>query len=89
VVPLLADWSHADDESYEVGTTLQDLKGNAIPLLAIFPANQPNKVFVLSAIISQGQLLDALAEAGPSRPAAAQASAADQPRLVEPLAPRR
>jgi len=89
VVPLLADWSNPDATSDEIQPMLRALNGDDIPLLAIFPASQPNKVFVLRAIISQRQLLDALAQAGPSRPAAAQASAADQPRVAEPGGTRR
>jgi thiol:disulfide interchange protein len=88
VVPLLADWSNYDT-SDEIGTTLKELDTKAIPLVAIFPAGQPNKVLLLRAIISQRQVLNALDKAGPSRPAGAQASAADQPRIAEPGGTRR
>jgi suppressor for copper-sensitivity B len=89
VVPLLADWSDYNT-SGEISTILYDLtRSKAIPLLAIFPAGQPNKVLLLPAIISQRQVLNALAEAGPSRPTGAQASAADQPRIAEPSGTRR
>ncbi|HEY1784753.1 MAG TPA: thioredoxin family protein [Pirellulales bacterium] len=89
VVPLLADWSNQEASSDEIQPMLRDLNSNDIPLLAIFPADRPGKVYVLRAIISQRQLLDALAEAGPSSPASAQASAADQPRAAEPGGTRR
>ncbi|HZZ29422.1 MAG TPA: cytochrome c biogenesis protein CcdA [Pirellulales bacterium] len=68
VVPLLADWTH---ESQEIKDTLAALNWNSIPVLAIFPADQPEKPIVLHDLITQSQLLEALKQAGPSQQAVA------------------
>lgn len=64
VVPLLADWT---DGSQEIKDMLTALQSNSIPVVAIFPADRPNEPIVLRDLISQGRLLDALKEAGPSQ----------------------
>jgi thiol:disulfide interchange protein len=64
VVTMLADWT---DGSPEVTQMLNDLKSNSIPVLAIFPADSPNKVLVLRDLVTKRQVLDAIAKAGPSR----------------------
>jgi thiol:disulfide interchange protein len=64
VVPLLADWT---DGSQEIKDMLTALESNSIPVVAIFPADRPNEPIVLRDLISQGRLLDALKEAGPSQ----------------------
>jgi suppressor for copper-sensitivity B len=89
VVPLLADWRDDEDSSNEFQAMLHELNSNDIPLLAVFPAGQPNKAYVLRAIISQHQLLDVLAQAGPSRGGKAQASAVDHSPSTEPGSARR
>jgi suppressor for copper-sensitivity B len=66
VQPLLADWTEPSDEIQE---KLGDLRSRSIPLLAIYPANRPGEVIVLKDLITRQQLLDALEEAGPSKPA--------------------
>ena len=68
VVPLLADWTQ---RSPEVTKMLNALGGKAIPFLAIFPANDPTRPIILDSLITQGQLIEALEEAGPSRDVAA------------------
>ncbi len=72
VVPLLADWT---DGSEEIQRMLESLGSRSIPVTAIFPAGRPNEPIVLRDLLSQGQLLNALREAGPSRPRGSQATA--------------
>lgn len=62
IVPMLADWT---DESDEIKQRLAELDSNSIPLLAIYPAGKPGEVVVLRDVITEGQLLDALAKAVP------------------------
>ncbi|HTQ37947.1 MAG TPA: thioredoxin family protein [Pirellulales bacterium] len=64
VVPLLADWTH---DSPEIKDALAALRWNSIPVLAIFPADRPDKPIVLHDLITQSQLLEALEQAGPSQ----------------------
>jgi thiol:disulfide interchange protein len=64
VVPLLADWTEA---SPEVTQMLNALGHDSIPMLAIFPAGNPNRPIILHDIFTQSQLLRALEEAGPSK----------------------
>ena len=65
VVPMLADWT---DRSPTIKKALNDLGYNSIPVLAIWPA-QPSekKVLILSDLLRESQVLDALKEAGPSK----------------------
>lgn len=66
VVPLIADWT---DESPVIKKALNDLGYNSIPLLAIWPAQPPEKKpILLPDVISQSAVLKALEEAGPSKP---------------------
>lgn len=64
VVPLIADWT---DGSAEIKNALEALGSNSIPVLAIFPADHPHEPLVLRDVITKGQVLDALRQAGPSR----------------------
>jgi thiol:disulfide interchange protein len=64
VVTMLADWTDGSDE---VTQMLNDLKSNSIPVLAIFPADNPNEVLVLRDLVTKRQVLDAISKAGPSR----------------------
>jgi thiol:disulfide interchange protein len=64
VVPLLADLTQ---ESAEIQQMLKSLGSKSIPVLAIFPAGQPNRPIVLRDLITQGQLIKALEQAGPSQ----------------------
>ena len=63
VVSLVADWSHRD-ESPEVSTLLTQLRGGKnIPVLAIFPAGDPQRPFVLRGVYSMDQLHSTLRKA--------------------------
>jgi thiol:disulfide interchange protein len=65
IVPMLADWT---DESPDIKKALNDLGRNSIPVLAIWPANPKDKeVIILSDLLSQSQVIEALKEAGPSK----------------------
>lgn len=66
VVTLLADNTEYPEE---IKSTLQQLKRNAVPLTAIYPANSPADPILLDGVYSQGALLDALQKAGPSKKA--------------------
>lgn len=61
ITPLLADWS---DESDVIKQTLESLGSRSIPFLAIYPASQPNVPILLPDLITESQLLAALAKAG-------------------------
>ncbi len=63
IVPMLADWS---DESEDLKKTLESLGSRSIPLLAIFPANSPDKPIILRDLVTKQRVLDALKQAGPS-----------------------
>jgi thiol:disulfide interchange protein len=63
VVPLLADWT---DKSPMIKKALNDLNRNSIPLLVVWPASGGDPI-VLSDVVTQGQVLEALKTAGPSR----------------------
>lgn len=62
-VPVLADWSHYDEA---IGEKLRELNSNSIPLLAIYPGNDPQNPIILRDLVSQKQVLEALQAAGPS-----------------------
>jgi len=64
VVPLLADWS---DRSDTIKRAIAQLNSVSIPLLAIYPADDPENPIVLRDIVTQGQVLEALKKAGPSK----------------------
>lgn len=61
VIPLLADWSNPNPE---IKQTLESLGSRSIPFLAIFPADRPNEPILLPDVITESQLLEALAKAG-------------------------
>lgn len=64
VEPLLADWTDPSDDIYR---QVRLLGSDAIPLLAVYPADPEAEPIILKGTISQQQLLDALKQAGPSR----------------------
>ena len=64
IVPLLADYTKG---SPEIKDALASLESKSIPLLAIFPADRPNKPIVLRDLITKQQLLNAIQQAGPSK----------------------
>jgi thiol:disulfide interchange protein len=66
VVPLLADFSDVD-EATDVKAMLEALNSNSIPVLALFPADKPGEALILRDLITQGQVIAALKEAGPSK----------------------
>jgi thiol:disulfide interchange protein len=76
VVPFLADWTKPSDE---IKATLHALGSNSIPVLAIYPAGQPDKPIVLRDLLTQQDVIDALEKAGamPKGEAAKSAAAAD------------
>lgn len=63
VVALKADWTNQDPE---ITRMLSKLGRSAVPTYVIFPGGDPTHPIVLSEIISEQQLLDALDKAGPS-----------------------
>jgi thiol:disulfide interchange protein len=71
VVPLLADWTDKDDT---IKQALAELNSRSIPLLAIYPPEPNAAPIVLPDLITQGQVLDALEQAGPSREIASRSS---------------
>ncbi len=71
VVPMLADWT---DRSETIKKALNDLGYNSIPVMAIWPANSPDgKPIVLSDLLTESMVLEALKQAGPSKSAAKEA----------------
>lgn len=60
VEPLLADWTDKNDE---IKATLESLGSRSIPLLAIYPAGSTQPI-ILRDLISEADLLNALAQAG-------------------------
>jgi len=66
VVTLLADWTK---ESPEIKQFLNQHDQNSIPFLVIYPAKDPHNPIRLPDMVTQGQVLEALEQAGPSLPA--------------------
>jgi thiol:disulfide interchange protein len=64
VVTFLADWTKPSDE---IKRTLNSLGSNSIPVLAIFPAGQPERPIILRDLLGQQKVIDALKQAGPSK----------------------
>lgn len=62
-VPMLADWT---DNNEEIRSKLQELNSNSIPVLAFYPGSDPANPIVLRDLVSQGDVLEALKQAGPS-----------------------
>jgi thiol:disulfide interchange protein len=81
VVPLLADWT---EESPEIKAMLETLQSRSIPVLAVFPAVRPDEPardpIVLRDLITESQVLEAIQEAGPSRPTVGDIRAASLPK---------
>jgi thiol:disulfide interchange protein len=81
VVPLLADWT---EESPEIKAMLESLQSRSIPVLAVFPAGKPNEPvrdpIVLRDLITESQVLEAIKQAGPSRPTLTDIRAAALPK---------
>lgn len=66
VVPMVADWTDGSDEIKDV---LEQLGSKSIPVYAIFSADRPNQPIVLRDLVTKGQVISALNEAGPSKAA--------------------
>jgi thiol:disulfide interchange protein len=64
VVPLLADYS---DMSEEIKGMLEALGSRSIPVLAVFPASEPTRPIVLRDLVTKGQVVEAIRQAGPSK----------------------
>jgi thiol:disulfide interchange protein DsbD len=65
IVTMKADWT---DRGKDVANVLKLLGSEQVPVLAIFPASNPNQPIVLRGGYTQRTLLDALKKAGPSKP---------------------
>ncbi len=63
-VPMLADLS---DDSPLIWEKLYELKGGAIPYLAIYPGKDPKAPIVMPSIVTKSSVLEALRQAGPSK----------------------
>ena len=65
MVTLVADWS---DRSPELGEFLEDLGSQQLPVIAFFPAENPNQPLVIATgLYTQSQVLANLDKAGPSK----------------------
>jgi thiol:disulfide interchange protein len=66
VVPLLADWTDRNDQ---IKQKLAELKSNSIPVFAVYPAGKPEEaVIILRDLVTEEQVVQAIKQAGPSRP---------------------
>jgi thiol:disulfide interchange protein DsbD len=65
VVTMLGDWTHRDEEITKV---LRKFGRSGVPFYAVFPAHRLDAPIVLPELITSQLVLDALDEAGPSRP---------------------
>ncbi len=63
VVPLIADWTDKNDT---IKQALAELNSRSIPLMAIYPADPNAEVIVLPDLLTQGKVIEALEQAGPS-----------------------
>ena len=65
VTPLVADWSERDEE---IGNLLKSLGTQQLPVIAVFPAENPNQPIVIATgVYTQDQLVNAMDDAGPSK----------------------
>lgn len=64
VVPMLADWTEPSDE---IRAKLDELQSNSIPLMVIYPGDAVKEPIVLRDVLTEGQVISALEEAGPSQ----------------------
>ena len=62
-VAMYADWT---DSNPEIEAKLKELNSISIPLLVIYPGNDPDNPIILRDIVTQNQVLAALERAGPS-----------------------
>jgi thiol:disulfide interchange protein len=73
IVTMVGDVTRYPPETSELLETLSG--GRQVPVLAIFPGSRPNEPIVLKNAYTPGILFEKLKEAGPSKGAAAAASA--------------
>lgn len=64
-VAMVADWS--DRENSEIKEKLRELQSRSIPVLAIYPGNNPGAPIILRDLVTQQMVLEALEAAGPSQ----------------------
>jgi thiol:disulfide interchange protein len=84
VVTLLADWTDKNDT---IKQALAELNSRSIPLLVIYPADPNREVKVLPDLLTPGQVIEALKEAGPSLQHEIASVAEDQAAADAPVAP--
>ena len=70
-VAMLADKTNPNEQ---IDSKMDELKSQSIPLLVIYPGSRPNEPIVLRDVVSQSTVLEALRQAGPSRPGTSSAS---------------
>jgi thiol:disulfide interchange protein len=63
VVAMLADWTDGSDD---IRKKLEELENPSIPFMVIYPGKQPDAPIKLPDILTEGKVLDALQQAGPS-----------------------
>ncbi|WP_146391137.1 protein-disulfide reductase DsbD family protein [Allorhodopirellula solitaria] len=63
-VAMYADWT---DRSPEIKAKLDELQSKSIPLLAIYPGDNPTQPILLRDLVTQQNVLTALRQAGPSQ----------------------
>jgi len=78
-VAMYADWT---DGNERIKTKLKELNSISIPLLAIYPGDEPGDPIVLRDIVSQTAVLEALRKAGPSVSAPGRTSSPDGRSVV-------
>jgi thiol:disulfide interchange protein len=64
VVAMKADWT---SDSPEVESELKRLGRQQIPVIAVYPAGNPNEVIVLDGLVWKFQVLNAIRQGGPSK----------------------
>ena len=62
-VAMLADWT---DHSEVIRAKVRELDSYSIPVLAIYPGDDPDSPIILRDLVTQGEVLTALRAAGPS-----------------------
>ncbi|MCC9609097.1 thioredoxin family protein [Blastopirellula sp. JC732] len=68
IVPKIIDYTNEDPP---LKALLNGLGYNSIPMFAVFPANRPGEVYVLSDVITKQDVINVLNDAGPSSASAA------------------
>jgi suppressor for copper-sensitivity B len=79
IIALKADQTHENQENDEL---LEKLNRKSIPVLAIFPANDPLNPIILDDLVTKAQVLESLKKAGPSIGANASAAMSEKSELT-------